>query len=87
MTYISNYFSNDPIYVRLIDKNAPLKDWIDIQNDIVKKQLEEASGRLVNLNQQIQEQNKNARKTKIWFGLISVFLVGILSVSIVGLFL
>lgn len=60
---------------------------IDIQNDIVKKQLEEARGRLVDLNQQIQEQNKNARKTKIWFGLISVLLVGILLVSIVGLFL
>ena len=29
MTYISNYFSNDPIYVRLIDKNLKLKDWIN----------------------------------------------------------
>ncbi len=29
MTYISNYFSNDPIYVRLIDKNVSLKEWIE----------------------------------------------------------
>lgn len=29
MTYISNYFSNDPIYVRLIDKNVSLKEWVE----------------------------------------------------------
>ena len=29
MNYISDYFSNDPIYVRLISKNISLKNWID----------------------------------------------------------
>lgn len=29
MTYISNYFSNDPIYMRLVDRNIRLKEWID----------------------------------------------------------
>ncbi len=29
MTYISNYFSNDPIYMRLVDKNVRLKEWIN----------------------------------------------------------
>ncbi|MBR4002812.1 MAG: RecQ family ATP-dependent DNA helicase [Clostridia bacterium] len=29
MTYISNYFSNDPIYVRLINKNIKLKEWME----------------------------------------------------------
>lgn len=29
MTYISNYFSNDPIYVRLIDKYVSLKEWLE----------------------------------------------------------
>lgn len=29
MSYVSNYFSNDPIYIRLLDKNIELKAWID----------------------------------------------------------
>lgn len=29
MTYISNYFSNDPIYMRLVDKNIRLAEWIE----------------------------------------------------------
>ena len=29
MTYVANYFSNDPIYVRLIDKSVTLKEWIE----------------------------------------------------------
>lgn len=28
MNYIANYFSNDPIYMRLIDRNSKTKDWI-----------------------------------------------------------
>jgi ATP-dependent DNA helicase RecQ len=28
MSYISNYFSNDPIYIRLVDKNISIKDWV-----------------------------------------------------------
>lgn len=30
MTYISNYFSNDPIYVRLVDKNIRIKEWFNV---------------------------------------------------------
>lgn len=29
MSYIANYFSNDPIYMRLVDRNVKLKEWID----------------------------------------------------------
>lgn len=29
MNYISNYFSNDPLYVRLINRNITLNDWIE----------------------------------------------------------
>ena len=29
MTYIANYFSNDPIYVRLVDRNIKLSCWIE----------------------------------------------------------
>lgn len=29
MSYISNYFSNDPVYMRLIDRNVKLSEWID----------------------------------------------------------
>ena len=29
MSYISNYFSNDPIYVRLLDKNITIKQWVE----------------------------------------------------------
>jgi hypothetical protein len=29
MTYVANYFSNDPIYVRLIDKSVTLKEWVE----------------------------------------------------------
>lgn len=29
MTYISNYFSNDPIYMRLVDKTIKIKEWIE----------------------------------------------------------
>ena len=29
MSYISNYFSNDPIYMRLIDRNISFKEWFE----------------------------------------------------------
>lgn len=29
MSYISNYFSNDPIYMRLVDRTIKIKEWID----------------------------------------------------------
>jgi len=29
MSYISNYFSNDPVYMRLIDRHVKLSEWID----------------------------------------------------------
>ena len=29
MTYVANYFSNDPIYMRLVAKDVTLREWID----------------------------------------------------------
>jgi hypothetical protein len=29
MTYVANYFSNDPVYIRLIDKSVTLKEWVE----------------------------------------------------------
>lgn len=45
MHYISNYFSNDPIYMRLVDRNIKLEEWIDA----LKTHPEETKARIARL--------------------------------------